>query len=109
MLFRVPQRNGKHATKLVKAVDTPFLESVQDHFGIRMVRLPAVSASFLQFRTNFGVIVNLAVENHPQSAVLVTHRLHGSFRKVNHRQPTKPPPHPPPTRHQHPPATSPPR
>jgi hypothetical protein len=80
VLFRVPQSNSKHAAKLVNAVDTPFLECVQDDFSVRMIRLPVVSASSLQFRTNVGVVVNLAVENHPHCMVLIRHRLCGFFR-----------------------------
>src|SRR6266850_5680872 len=79
-LFRVPQRDGKHATKLVNAFDTPFLERMQNHFGIRMVCLPAVSAASFQLCANFCVVVNLTVEDDPKSTVFVTHRLHGSFR-----------------------------
>src|SRR5882762_3682884 len=80
MLFSVPKCDGKHAAKLLKAVDAPFLEGMQDNFGIRMVRLPAVSASSLQFGTNFGMVVDLAVEDHPKGAVLIAHRLHRAFR-----------------------------
>src|SRR6266850_863629 len=79
-LFRVPQRDGKHATKLVHAFDTPFLERMQNHFGVGMVRLPAVSAASLEFCANFGMVVNLTIEDHPKRAILIAHRLHGSFR-----------------------------
>src|SRR5258708_2186519 len=84
-LFGVPQSNGKHAAKLVNTVDTPFLKRMKDHFGIRMICLPAVSTPTFQLRTNFAVLVNLTVENHPYRAVLVAHWLHGSFRQVNDR------------------------
>src|SRR5437879_4939128 len=83
--FRVPQGNGKHAAKLVNAVDTPFLECMEYYFSIRMVRLPTVSAPGLQFLTNFGVVINLAIKDHPKSAVFVTHRLHCSFGQVDDR------------------------
>src|SRR5258708_2877282 len=93
--FRVPQCNGKHAAKLVNTVDTPFFESMQYYFGIRMVRFPPVSAPGLQFLTDFGVIINLAIKDHPNSAVFVTHRLHRSFGYVDDRQPPKPQAQPP--------------
>src|SRR5258708_16155706 len=64
-LPRIPQRNGKHAAKLVNAIDAPLLEGMPDHFRIRMDCFPTRAPSFLQLHANLCVVVDLAVEDHP--------------------------------------------
>ena len=82
----VPERDREHAAEPVQAVDAPFLERVQDHFGIGVARLPPVSAERLELLAHLRVIVDLAVEDHLQPAVFVGHRLVGHRREIDDRQ-----------------------
>ena len=86
----VPQGDGEHAPEVLDAVDAPALESSEDHLGVRMIGLPWIATVAVQMGTNVGVIVDLAVEDDPESAVGTGHRLIRSAGKVDDRQPAMP-------------------
>jgi hypothetical protein len=60
---------------------------MQDHLRVRVIGSPAVSANLLELGTDRRVVVDLPVEDEPQRAVLIRHRLHRQRAEVDDRQP----------------------
>ena len=56
------------------------------NLGVGMIRFPDMPAERVQLCANFRVIVDFAVEDHPQGAILVAHRLRCRGRQVDDRQ-----------------------
>src|SRR5687767_11963816 len=79
----VPDAEGEHALQLGRALVSQLLVKVEDRFGVR-VRAEAVSLRFEAWSQR-GVVVDLAVEDDPQRAVLVGHGLLAAF-EVDDRQ-----------------------
>src|SRR5215218_7939119 len=73
----------------MEAVDPPLLEGVQDHLGIGMVGQPTVPAELLELAADIKVVVDLAVVDEPERAVLVRHRLIGFVGEVDDLEPSK--------------------
>ena len=67
----VPQRDGEHPAEPFEAVDSPLFEGVQDDLGVGVVGLPAMSADRFKLRADLRMVVDLAVEDDPEGAVLV--------------------------------------
>src|SRR5438105_9301855 len=89
----IPQRNGKHSTKTLDAIDAPLFESMQDNLCVGVIRLPAVSCATLKLWPDLGMVVDLAVKGDPKGLVLVAHGLRGSDRKINNRKAAMPQTH----------------
>ena len=70
----VPDGKGEHAAQAGDHLPAPFLVAVQQHFGIRMVGGKGMARG-LQFGAQGLEVVDLAVEDHHQAAVLVEHGL----------------------------------
>src|SRR6266404_6215214 len=68
-----PNRDGKHAAQAREAVLIPSQKRAQDYFGVT-VGFEFFAARF-QFRAQFAVIVDLAVENQDSISVLADHGL----------------------------------
>src|SRR6266403_634045 len=68
-----PNRDGKHAAQAREAVLIPSQKRAQDYFGVT-VGFESFAARF-QFRAQFAVIVDLAVENQDSISVLADHGL----------------------------------
>src|SRR5262249_46246041 len=66
----------------------PFLPAMHKHLSIRMVRSKVVAPA-LKIRPEFGVIVDLPIENRADLSVFVPHRLMPRC-DVNDRQPPMP-------------------
>src|SRR5437870_2341320 len=78
-LFGVPECNGEHAAETLNAIDSPFLKGMQDHFRVGMICSPDVTSTLLQFGPDFGMVVDLTIENYPEAAVLIAHGLSGAL------------------------------
>ena len=86
----IPERNRKHATEFLYAIDAPSFERMQNDFGVGMVRPPAMPAQRLQFTPDRCVVINFSIERHPEGFVFVGHRLAGGLAQVDDREPTMP-------------------
>ena len=86
---RVPEREGEHATHPVQAVDTPLLEGVHEHLRVGVVGTEHVTADPLELRAHLGVVVDLAVVDELEAAVLVGDRLVSRMRQVDDREPAR--------------------
>ena len=73
LVGRIPNSKTKHAIETIEDISAPFFVAVNDHFrvGIRS----ELMALALQFRSQFLVIVNLAIENYPHGFFCIRHRL----------------------------------
>ena len=83
-LARVPQREGEHAVELRDGSIALLLVEVQDHLAVALA-LEAVAA--LEAAPQLAEVVDLAVEDEPQRAVLVRHRLARGVGEVDDREP----------------------
>jgi hypothetical protein len=70
---RIPDREREHAAEAFDAGIAPLLVPVDDHLGVGMGAEPVARA--LQLRAQVREVVDLAVERHPDAAVLVRQRL----------------------------------
>src|SRR3954451_18538103 len=70
----VVHREGEHAVQSSWKLFPPLLVAVHEHFGVGVITAEDVTA-LDERATEFGVVVNLAIENHANSAILVPHRL----------------------------------
>ncbi|GMV51236.1 MAG: hypothetical protein AMXMBFR67_27790 [Nitrospira sp.] len=61
----IPQGDGKHAAKFIKAADAPGFEGVEDDFGVGMVGPPPMAAQRFQFSPDRRMVVDFAVERDP--------------------------------------------
>ncbi len=89
-LPRIPgvvNADGEHAVEALDAVDAPLFVSVQQHFGIGMVRPPRVLTESLELAAHVGVVVDLAVVSERNRSCRVHHRLSGRVGQVDDRQP----------------------
>lgn len=59
---------------------------LQENFGVAAGEEPIAKA--FQFATQFGVVVDGAIEHHGQAEIGIDHRLAGSFRQVHDLQPS---------------------
>ena len=66
----IPDRQREHAVEALGEFFAPLLPSVDQHFGIGMVRAEAVSLG-LEFATQFAMVIDFAVEDDPDRPVLV--------------------------------------
>ena len=73
----------------MEAVDPPLLEGVDDHLRVRVVGPERVPAERLQLGPDLRVVVDLAVEDEVDRAVLVRHRLHRRVGEVDDREPAE--------------------
>ena len=69
----VPEREREHAAESIDGRVAPLLVCVHDDFGV-CVRAEAMAARH-EIRAHVGEVVDLAVEDHPDRAVLVGDRL----------------------------------
>ena len=69
----VPQREGEHAAEAIDRAVAPLLVRVHDHLGVRVRAEPV--AVRLELGADLGEVVDLAVEDDPDRAVLVRQRL----------------------------------
>ena len=83
LAIAVPEGEGKHAAKAVDAVFAPGFPGVDDDFGVA-AGVEDV-AQCLQFRDEFLVVVDFAVENDADALVFVVQRLLAG-RKVDDRE-----------------------
>src|SRR5256885_667100 len=79
----VPQSNREHTPKARNAINPPALERMENHFRIRMVRLPGVPAQPLELYSDLRMVVDLAVERDPEAAVPIGHRLARGCRQID--------------------------
>jgi hypothetical protein len=85
----VPQGEGEHAAKPVQALDPPLLVRVHDRLGVRMVRDEGVAADPLELLPHRRVVVDLAVVDELDRAVLVRNRLVRGVREIDDREPSR--------------------
>jgi hypothetical protein len=83
----VPQRKREHAAQVVDAVRPVLLIQVQDGLAVG-ARAVGVAARF-QARPVLGMVIDLSVEDEPQAAILVAHRLIARD-EVDDAQPSEP-------------------
>src|ERR1700720_780005 len=80
----VPDRKSKHAAQMFGTVGAVLVPGMNDRFrvavGIKLM------AELLELIAQFAVVVNLAVEDNPGSAVLIMNWLLATF-QVNDREP----------------------
>jgi hypothetical protein len=81
---RVPQPDGELSVEPRERLLAPGLVGVDDHLGV--AGRPEGVPQRLQFGAQLAVVEDLAVERHPQRAVLVAQRLLAG-REVDDRQP----------------------
>src|SRR5438046_10141472 len=81
-----PQAEGKHSTETSQAVDAPFFERMKDHFGVGVIRLPAMPAGLTELGAKGVVVVDLAVVRNRERTVLIRHRLPCAVRQVDDGQ-----------------------
>jgi hypothetical protein len=86
----IPERDRKHAAKFGNTVDAPGFERMQNDFGIRMVRPPAMPPQRLQFTPDLRMVVNLPIERHPEGFIFIGHRLSGRLAQIDDREPAMP-------------------
>ena len=69
----IPQRDAEHPAQVRERVLAPLLVGVHDGLGIgiRVERVPVRD----ELRAQLAVVVDLAVEDHPDGAVFVANRL----------------------------------
>src|SRR5262249_21189007 len=87
LTIRVPDCNRIIAFDLVDEIKTAFFVQMKDGFGIS-ARSVDVAFGFQSF-TQRSVVVNLAVENQPDSIRAAVHWLMTRFGKIDYRQPAK--------------------
>ena len=90
LLASVPDGDGEHAPEAMQAVDAPLLEGVEDDLRIGVVRGPGVTPERFELRADLGVVVDLAVEDDAQAAVLVGHGLVRRVAQVDDGEPSEP-------------------
>ncbi len=73
LTFRVPDGEREHAAEIVHAVVAPLFVGVDDRLGVGM-RTVAMAARF-EIAANAGVVVDFAVEDHPDRSVFIRQRL----------------------------------
>jgi hypothetical protein len=56
---------------------------MENYFGIGMVGLPEVSAQGLELGANRRMIVDLAIEDHPDATILIAHGLVGGRGEID--------------------------
>ena len=78
--LRVPEADSEHTAEAVNAINPPLLKCVQNHFSVGVVRFPNVATALLQLRSNLRVVIYLPVENDPEAAIFVRHRLSRALR-----------------------------
>ena len=83
--YSIENGEREHAINPRRQLFAPFLPAVHQHFSVRMIRSKAVAAA-LEIGPELGVIIDFAVENDADLAVLVPHRLMARG-EVNDRQP----------------------
>ena len=76
-------------TRSRRPATAPFLETVDEHFGVRVMSAKLVPAA-AQHGAELGVVVDLAVEHHPDIARLVGHRLERRDAEIHDREPNVP-------------------
>jgi hypothetical protein len=81
---RVEQRKGKHSVQAPHALEPVFLVQMEDHLAIAP-RAKRVSPG-QQLRSEFPEVVDLAVRDQRDAAVLVAHRLIGLGTEIDDRQ-----------------------
>ena len=72
----VPHGKGKHAVKASQAINAPGFIGVENNFSIR--RRAENVTLLLQFLSDLGEVVDLAVIYDPKRAIFVGHRLPAS-------------------------------
>ena len=82
----VPQGEGKHSTETSQAVDAPFFERMKDHFGVGVIRFPAMPAGLTELGAEVVVVVDLAVVRDRERTVLIRHRLPCAVRQIDDGQ-----------------------
>jgi hypothetical protein len=85
-LLRVPDPDREHAVDALEHRGAPLLVAVDDHLGVGVVGLEDVAAGE-QLLAQRQVVVDLAVEDDLDAAVLVRHRLVRRRREVDDREP----------------------
>ncbi len=83
---QIENRQGKHPPQMLDQPVAPLLVAVDQHLRVGVVRVEAVPQSD-QFPPQQAVVVDFAVERHPDRARLVGHRLGGFRREVDDGQP----------------------
>ena len=81
-LPRVPDGEREHPVEPLEAVRAPAARTGQQHLGVA-TRTKAVPAR-LELRAQLDVVVDLAVEDDPEVAVVADHRLVARRRQVDH-------------------------
>src|SRR6185312_5053835 len=84
----IVNRESEHAVEPQRQFLAPFLPAMDEDLGIRMMRGKAMAAMH-QLLTQLPVIVEFAVEDDPDLAVLVPHRLVAAG-EIDDRQPPMP-------------------
>jgi hypothetical protein len=69
----VPNSDGEIAFDLINEIQPTFFVKMKNCFGICLRRI--LMATLLQAGAQFGVVVNLAIENQPDAIGAATHRL----------------------------------
>jgi hypothetical protein len=69
----IPDREGKHAAKFIKALFAPVGVRFQDHF--RVGKAAEVHALPLQLRANLAKVINLTVVDDPVAGCGIVHGL----------------------------------
>ena len=75
----VEDREGEHPVQPVDESPAPFLEAVDENFGVRMIAEEDMAAA-LQFGAKGAVVVDHSVENDPHRGILVPHGLEAALR-----------------------------
>lgn len=70
LLAGIPQGDSEHPAEFVQAFNPPLLEGMEDHFGIGMIGLPAMTAQTNEFGANLGVVIDFAVEDDLELSIL---------------------------------------
>src|ERR1700691_6083663 len=81
--LRVPESHREHAAKFLQALDAPCSKGLQDHLGIGVIGFPASMPQVFQFAPDLGVVIDLAVEDDVQRAILVAHGLGSGVGEVD--------------------------
>src|SRR5437899_751367 len=81
LIARIPDSERKHAAQFIDAVLAEVFVEMDNRFCVTV--RPEFVALRLQAVTEFGKIINLAVEHDPDRVVLVGHRLAAAFHVEN--------------------------
>jgi len=85
-LSSVRERERKHAAHAVQAVDPPLLEGMHEHLRVGVVGAEDVAADLLELHAHLCVVIDLAVVDELEGAVLVRDGLVGCVGEIDDRE-----------------------